>query len=91
MVLICISLMSSLIAQTVKSLPAMQEMQIQSLGWEGNSNPLQYYCLENSMDRGAWLARVQGVAKSWSQLNNFHFSTTDDVDHLFMFLFAIQI
>ena len=30
---------------------------------EGNGNPLQYSCLENSMDRGAWLATVHGVAK----------------------------
>ena len=32
---------------------------------EGNSNPLQYSHLENSMDRGAWWAVVHGVAKSW--------------------------
>ena len=38
---------------------------------EGNSNPLQYYCLENPMDRGAWKATVHGVAKSRTQLNNF--------------------
>ena len=31
---------------------------------EGNGNPLQYSCVENSMDRGAWQATVQGVAKS---------------------------
>ena len=31
---------------------------------EGNSNPLQYSCLENSMDRGAWWAMVHGVTKS---------------------------
>ena len=31
---------------------------------EGNGNPLQYSCVENSMDRGAWEATVQGVAKS---------------------------
>ena len=37
---------------------------------EGNSNPLQYSCLENPMDRGAWWAMVHGVAKSWTQLNN---------------------
>ena len=30
---------------------------------EGNDNPLQYTCLENSMDRGDWWATVQGVAK----------------------------
>ena len=32
----------------------------------GNDNPLQYSCLENFMDRGAWWATVQGVAKSWT-------------------------
>ena len=33
---------------------------------EGNGNPLQYSCLEKSMDRGAWWATVHGVAKSWT-------------------------
>ena len=33
---------------------------------EGNGNPLQYSCLENSMDRGAWQATVYGFAKSWT-------------------------
>ena len=39
---------------------------------EGNGNPLQYSCLENSMDRGTWWATVQGVAKSQTllQVNN---------------------
>ena len=36
---------------------------------EGNSYPLQYSCLENSMDRGAWLGIVHGVAKSLTRLN----------------------
>ena len=40
---------------------------------EGNGNPLQYSCLENFMDRGAWQATVHGVAKSWTRLRNFHF------------------
>ena len=31
-----------------------------------NGNPLQYYCLENSMDRGAWQATVQGISKIWT-------------------------
>ena len=31
---------------------------------EGNGNPLQYYCLENPMDQGAWRATVHGVTKS---------------------------
>ena len=40
---------------------------------EGNGYPLQYSCLENSMDRGAWWAIVHGVAKSWTRLNECHF------------------
>ena len=35
---------------------------------EGNGNPLQYSCLENSMDRGAWQVTVLGVTKSQTQL-----------------------
>ena len=35
----------------------------------GNGNPLQYSCLENPMDRGAWWATVHGVAKSRTQLS----------------------
>ena len=48
------------------------EMQVRSLGWDdplekgGHGNPLQYSCLENSMDIGAWQATVHGVAKSWT-------------------------
>ena len=38
---------------------------------EGNDNPLQYSCLENSMDRGAWRATVHRVAKSWTRLSDF--------------------
>jgi len=37
---------------------------------EGNGNPLQCSCLQNSMDRGAWLATVQGVTKSWTWLSD---------------------
>ena len=37
----------------------------------GNGNPLQYSCLENSMDGGAWWATVHGVAKSRTQLSDF--------------------
>ena len=33
---------------------------------EGNGTPLQYSCLENPMDGGAWWAAVHGVAKSWT-------------------------
>ena len=52
----------------VKNLPAVQEIQVQSLGregspGEGNGNPLQYSCLESSMERGAWQATVHGILK----------------------------
>ena len=38
---------------------------------EGNGTPLQYSCLENPMDGGAWEAAVHGVAKSWTRLSDF--------------------
>ena len=41
---------------------------------EGNGTPLQYSCLENPMDRGAWWAAVHGVAKSRTGLSDFTFS-----------------
>ena len=62
-------------AQLAKNPPAMQETQVQSLGGDDplekeNGNPLQYSCLENSMDRVAWWATVHGVTKSRTQLND---------------------
>ena len=36
----------------------------------GNGNPLQYCCLKNLMDRGAWRATVHGVTKSWTGLSD---------------------
>ena len=41
---------------------------------EGNGDPLQYSCLENPMDGGAWWAVVHGVAKSWTRLSAFTFA-----------------
>ena len=38
---------------------------------EGNGTPLQYSCLENPMDGGAWLAAVHGVSRSRTRLNDF--------------------
>ena len=38
---------------------------------EGNGSPLQYSCLENPMDRGAWWAAVHGVTKSRTRLSDF--------------------
>ena len=40
---------------------------------EGNGTPLQYSCLENPMDGGAWWAAVHGVAESWTRLSDFTF------------------
>ena len=60
---------ASLVAQIVKNPLAMQETQVQSLGWEdpcpgeGNGHPLQYSYLENSTDRGAWRDTVHGVTE----------------------------
>ena len=39
---------------------------------EGNGNLLQYSCLENSKDKGAWQAVVPGIAKSWTRLSDYH-------------------
>ena len=44
----------------------MSLSKLQELVGEGNGNPLQYSCLENPMDRGAWWAAVYGVAQSWT-------------------------
>ena len=41
---------------------------------EGNGTPLQYSCLENPMDGGAWWAAVHGVAKSRTKLSDFTFT-----------------
>ena len=70
---------ASLVAQTVKNLPAMQETTCsagdtglipgsgRSLG-EGNGNPFQYSCLENPMTRGTWQATVHGVTRVGHEL-----------------------
>ena len=51
-------------------------MQVRSLGWKdcpggGHGNPLQYSCLENPMDRGAWRVTVHKVTKSWTHKHLF--------------------
>ena len=60
-------------------MPEMPETFVQSLEGEdspggGNGNPLQYSCLENPKDRGAWKATVFRVAKSQTQLSDFPFT-----------------
>jgi len=46
---------------------------------EGNGTPLQYSCLENSMDEGAWWTAAHGVAKSRTRLRDFTFTFHFDV------------
>ena len=53
---------------------------------EGNGNPLQYSCLENTMDRGTWRATVHGVPKSWTLLSNYSFFLSPL--HLSFFIFS---
>ena len=49
--------------------------------WRRACNPLQYSCLENPMDRGAWWAMVHSVAKSWTRLSNIaHMHTNMNPD-----------
>ena len=81
--------LASLVAQSLKCLPAMRETWVRSLGLipgsgrslgEGNGNPLWYSCLENPMNGGAWWATVHGVVKSRTRLSDltctfFHFFT----------------
>ena len=62
-----------------------QETQVQSLDQEdspgrGNGNPLQYSCLENSMDRGAWQATVHEVAES--DMTEYTHGLLSDPQHL---------
>ena len=64
---------ASQVTLMLKNLSALQESLI--LGLErfpgvGNGNLLQYSCLENAMDRGAWKATVHGVAKGRTQLSD---------------------
>ena len=68
---------ASLVAQTVKKLPAVWETWVypwfRKIPWIflGTGNPLQYSCLENLMDGGAWWATVHGVGKSRTRLSDF--------------------
>ena len=65
-ILLTLYLGASLVAQMIKTACIAGD-----LGWipglvrgEGKGNPLQYFCLRNPMDRGAWWATVHGVTKS---------------------------
>ena len=71
---------ASLVAQTVKHLPAKGETwSIPGLGrspGEGNGNPLQCSCLENPRDGGAWWATIYGVAQGWTRLKRLSISSS---------------
>ena len=67
---------ASLVAQTVKNLPAMRETWVRSLGWEDlpekGMATHSYSCQENSMEfsRGAWRAMVHRVTKNWTGVSD---------------------
>ena len=73
-----------MVAQKRKDPPAIQETQVQFLGWDDplEKVPLQYSCLENSMDWGAWQATVHGVTKSQTRLSNSHFQFSYTYMHI---------
>ena len=63
-------------AQSVRRLPAMQQTWVQSLGQEDplEKKILQYSCLENPMDRGAWWATVHGGHKELDMIEQLSLS-----------------
>ena len=69
---------ASLVAQSIKNLTVIQETQFNTwvgkIPGRGNGNPLQYSCLENPMDRGAWWATVHRLAEldMTGQLTHIH-------------------
>ena len=79
----------------VKNTPAVQELHVCGAGdlglitcserslRVGNGNPLQYSCLENPMDRGAWQATVLGIARSWTGWATEH--THNFIDYVNVF------
>ena len=52
---------------------------------EGHGNPLQYSCLENPVDRGAWWAAICGVTQSWTQLKRLS-SSSSLIDNSWQYL-----
>ena len=75
---------SSLLTQSVESVSNVGNLgSIPRLGrspGEGNGNPLQYSCLENPMDGGAWWATVHGHSKSRTRLSDLTFTLTFKMD-----------
>ena len=57
---------------------------------EGNGNPLEYSCLKNSIDRGAWWPTVHGVTKSCVQLFVSHTRVNNSLLHIHIYLTYIS-
>ena len=55
----------------------------------GHGNPLQYFCLENLMDRGAWQAVIHGIAKSWTRLS--YYTTTNELENVLFEMIFIKL
>ena len=79
--------LASQVAQWVKNPPAGNTGDMGSIPGSGrssgvgNGNPLQYFCLENPIDRGAWWATVDGVTESWTQLKQLSMQTPEVSDN----------
>ena len=79
--------LASQVAQWVKNAPAGNTGDMGSIPGSGrssgvgNGNPLQYFCLENPIDRGAWWATVHGVTESWTQLKQLSMQTPEVSDN----------
>ena len=70
----CSSILAWRIPWTVQSMGGKELDMTQCLSGEGNGTPLQYSCLENPMDGGAWWAAVHGAAKNQTRLSDFTFT-----------------
>ena len=86
------------VAQMIKCLPAMQETWVQPLGptpgsgrspGEGNGKPLQYSCLENPMDRGAWQVTDYGIAES-NTSERLHFFFNIYI-YIYIYIYIVSI
>ena len=85
---------ASFVTQRLKNLPTIQETSCNAgdpgliLGWgrspgEGNVNPHQNSCLENSMDRGAWWPKVHGISRVGHDLVTNHHTRTHTSIYLY--------
>ena len=72
--LVCKHLFKSLLSVVLRISLGLELLSCMVVLGEGNGTPLQYSCLENPMDRGAWWAAVHGVVKSWTWLSDFTFT-----------------